>query len=188
MLKGEKVILREKRLEDAADDYRWRTDPELARLDAASSMRSTFSDYLVSYAEELRYPTLWQERFAIDTLDGKHIGNCMYFDIDEKKKQAELGILIGDREYWDKGYGADAICTLLDYIFSATEVERIYLHTLEWNVRAQKSFAKCGFAACGRSQRGGHRFVVMEVFRDKFKAARKKPARVPTGERQEGEA
>ncbi len=40
MIKGKKVILREKRLEDAANDYRWRTDPELARLDGATSGES----------------------------------------------------------------------------------------------------------------------------------------------------
>jgi len=165
MLKGKRVILRAKRLEDAANDYKWRSDVELARLDAASPIKASFSDYLVSYAEELRYPTPWHERFAIDTLDGVHIGNCMYFDIDEGKKQAELGIVIGDRSYWGKGYGTDAICTLLKHIFETTKLERIYLNTLEWNIRAQKSFAKCGFKNCGRLLRDGHGFLVMEIYR-----------------------
>ena len=75
-------------LSDAAEDYSWRRDPELARLDAAPPSQLSFSIFLVSYAEELRHSSHRRRRFAIDTLDGKHIGNCMYYDIDEKKNQA----------------------------------------------------------------------------------------------------
>lgn len=175
MLKGEKVVLREKRLEDASNDYAWRADPELARLDAASPLSISFPEYLVGCSEELRYPTPWQERFAVDTLDGKHIGNIMFFDIDDRRKQAEMGIIIGDRAYWDKGYGTDAINTLLKYIFSTTPIERVYLHTLDWNLRAQAGFAKCGFKEAGRTRRDGFRFVVMEVYKEEFEGCERKP-------------
>ncbi|MFH1485978.1 MAG: GNAT family N-acetyltransferase [Chloroflexota bacterium] len=174
MLKGSKVILREKRLEDATSDYSWRCDPELARLDAASPMKSSFQDYLASYAEEINFPVPWQERFAIETMDGKHIGNCMYFDIDNHKREAELGILIGDRAYWAKGYGRDAVTTLLNYIFDTAGLERVYLHTLEWNIRAQKCFAKCGFNARRRVLKNGHRFILMEIHRDERDAVGEK--------------
>jgi len=165
MLKGRKVILREKRTEDAHNDYTWRCDPELARLDAAPPLAAPFSWFMASYSEELRYLSSGQRRLAVETLDGKHIGNCMYYDVDEEKKQAELGILIGERDYWDKGCGTDAVTTLVNHIFETTDLERIYLSTLDWNVRAQKCFKKCGFMPCGQLIRGGDNFIVMEIRR-----------------------
>ena len=169
MIKGKKVVLRKKRAEDAANDYAWRCDPEMARLDATAPLSMSFRDFLLSHTDELCYPSPRRQRFAIDTLDGKHIGNCMYYDIDEKRRQAELGILIGDRAYWDQGYGAEAVNALLEHIFSATRLQRVYLCTLDWNVRAQKSFAKCGFTPCGRLLRDGYNFIVLEVFRDTWR-------------------
>ena len=79
-----------------------------------------------------------RHRFAVETLDGKHIGNCAYYGVNETKGEAELGIMIGDRDCWDKGYGADAVGTLLDYIFRRTNLKRIHLKTLDSNIRAQK--------------------------------------------------
>ncbi|MCS7207118.1 MAG: GNAT family N-acetyltransferase [Dehalococcoidia bacterium] len=164
--KGQKVILREKSLADAADDYRWRSDEELARLDAAPPLRMPFQDFLRLYEEELRYPYPWSRRFAIDTLDGKHIGNCMYYDIDYTTGEAELGIMIGEKEYWNRGYGTDAVKTLLAMIFTETTLQRIYLHTLEWNVRAQRSFAKAGFVPVRTVRRNGQVFLRMEISRE----------------------
>ena len=163
MLKGNKVVLREKRLEDAKNDYEWKTNGELTRLDATLPLNVTFSEYLSSYAEELRYPHLMQRRFAIETEEGRHIGNCMYYNIDGNKGEAELGIIIGDRHYWDKGYGTDAVATLVKQIFEEPNLEKVYLHTLEWNIRAQRCFEKCGFTVCGHTVRNGHRFIIMEL-------------------------
>ena len=164
-LRGNKVVLREKRLEDAKEDYAWKTDPELTRLDAALPLRMTFQDYSGFYAEELRYPGWSRRQFGIDTLEGKHIGNCSYYNLDEFRGEAEVGIMIGDRSYWDKGYGAEAITILIDYLFRETKLQRVYLHTLEGNTRAQKCFTRCGFAPCGHKVRDGHNFVIMEIHR-----------------------
>ncbi|MCL0091257.1 GNAT family N-acetyltransferase [Dehalococcoidales bacterium] len=168
MIIGSKVILRNKKLADALNDYTWRTDAELAWLDAAPQLTTTFAQYLSDYAAELRYPSLTRHRFAIETLDGKHIGNCSYYDIDEIKGEAELGIMIGNRDYWDKGYGADAITTLLSHIFRQTKLNRIYLKTLDANIRAQKCFKKCGFTQYGHLNKDGYSFVLMELHRNQW--------------------
>ena len=164
ILIGNKVRLRPKHLKDAATDYSWRLDSELCRLDATTPTLSSFEEYLRDYAEELRYPNP-SHRFAIETLDGKHIGNCSYFNTDETKKEAELGIMIGDKAYWDQAYGADAILTLLNHIFSQTKLKRIYLKTLNWNIRAQKCFEKCGFVPCKQFIYRDHNFIIMEIRR-----------------------
>jgi len=126
MIRGEKVTLRDKRLSDARNDYAWRCDPEMARLDGASPLKMPLSEFLFNYTDELYYPSPLRRRFAIETREGRHIGNCMYYDIDEREKQAELGILIGDRDYWDKGYGTDAVNTLVNHIFDTTPLQRVY--------------------------------------------------------------
>ena len=182
LLTGEKVALREKRLTDAPRDYAWRTDPELAQLDAASPLRMSYPDYLRVFEDELRFPTPWSRRLTIETLDQVQIGNCMYYDIDYIGRKTELGILIGDRDYWGRGYGTDAVLTLLDHIFDTTQMTRVYLHTLDWNIRAQRSFAKCGFVPVRKVRRNGKDFILMEIGKEqRLLAARAKAAEVPNG-------
>jgi RimJ/RimL family protein N-acetyltransferase len=168
MIFGNKVTLREKRLADARNDYSWETDPELAELDAAIPVNAAFSQYLADYASELRYPPPTSRRFAIETLDGKHIGNCAYYNINETNGEAELGIMIGNRDYWNQGYGTDAVATLLNHIFSRTTFNRVYLKTLETNIRAHQCFQKSGFAPCGHLLKDGHHFLRMEIVRHQW--------------------
>jgi RimJ/RimL family protein N-acetyltransferase len=160
---GSKVKLREKKLSDVRNDFRWQSDPELARLDAAPALTMSFSIYLLDYATALHQSNSYRFPLAVETLDGKHIGNCTCYDIDEKKGEAQLGIMIGNRNYWDKGYGADAVNTMVDYVFQTTGLHRLYLKTLDWNQRAQKCFAKCGFIPYGHLKRDGYNFVLMEL-------------------------
>jgi RimJ/RimL family protein N-acetyltransferase len=161
MIFGKKLILREKRTDDAWNDYSWETDPELSRLDAAPVLTLSYSEYLEEYASG--------KRFAIETIEGEHIGNCSYYNYDEARGETELGIMIGNRDYWNEGYGTDAVSTLVDYIFNSTKLNRIYLKTLNWNDRAQKCFQKCGFNKYGESTRGRYNFTLMEIFRTDWK-------------------
>jgi len=165
LLKGQKVVIRPKRISDASNDYLWRRDEELTRLDAAQILKIPFSSFLLDYSDEIRHESPRRRRFAIDTLDGKHIGNCMIYNIDMRKSEAELGIMIGDRDYWDNGYGVDAVNTLVDHTFKTLTIDRIYLNTLEWNLRAQRCFRKCGFIPFKKQRRFSNTFVVMEILR-----------------------
>jgi RimJ/RimL family protein N-acetyltransferase len=164
--RGEKIVLREKTLDDARDDYAWRVDPELASYDAARPLRATFDEFNRLYSDELRYPSPYRHTFAVDDLGGKHIGNVMYYNIDERKGEAELGITIGDRDYWARGFGADTVRTFISYLFLTTSLNRIYLHTLDWNIRAQRSFRNAGFTALRTERRGGYTFILMEIRRE----------------------
>lgn len=169
MIISSKVILREKTPADAWDDYAWETDPELARLDAAPPPLSiSYSRFLSDYTNELYSSSTTSHRFAVDTLDGKHIGNCSYYNLDETRGEVELGIMIGNRDYWNEGYGTDAVTTLVNYIFRQTDLNRIYLKTLDWNTRAQKSFHKCGFTPYGQMAKDGYNFVLMEIYRSQW--------------------
>ena len=165
-LRGARVLLRDKRLEDAEQDYLWRSDPELARLDAAFPLTLSFDRYFKIFQDQLQYPTPGSHHFSTETLDGKFIGNCMYYDMDSINMQAELGIVIGDRDYWSNSYGYDVVTTLLDYLFTGRKLKRVYLHTLEWNKRAQRCFEKSGFKPVKMVHRLSQDFVLMEVWRE----------------------
>ena len=78
--------------------------------------------------------------------------------------------MIGDRDYWNQGYGTDVVNTLVSHVFSTTSLKRIYLHTLTWNLRAQKSFQKCGFVPLREVKRSGYEFLLMELTRDRWEA------------------
>ena len=169
-LRGAKVILREKRIEDAEKDYRWRSDPEIARLDAAYPLSMSYERYLKLFQDQLRYPTPGSHHFGTDAIDGTYIGNCMYYDLDSVRLEAELGIVIGDRDYWGNSYGYDAVTTLLNYMFTEINLNRVYLHTLDWNERAQRSFSKSGFKPVRTVRRMSQDFILMEVLREDWLA------------------
>lgn len=168
MITDTRIRLRFKRLSDAKDDYTWQTDPELARLDAAVPLDMSYQQYLAEYTFELCYPSLHRHEFGIDTPDGIHIGNCVYYNVNQVESKTELGIMIGNRNYWNQGYGVEAVKALLNYIFTKTKLERVYLTTLNWNIRAQKCFRKCGFKDCGQMSRDSYTFLLMAIHRDEW--------------------
>jgi RimJ/RimL family protein N-acetyltransferase len=161
---GDLVVLRAKKFSDVDRDYSWRSDPELAELDATTPIRLSIDEYGRHYRDEINYPSPWSARYAIETNEGVHIGNAMYYDIDRSKSQCELGIMIGNRDYWSRGYGTDAVLTLLRAIFEEAALQRVYLHTLAYNERAQKSFRKAGFTDLEPVHRDRKDFLKMEVF------------------------
>ncbi len=168
MITGSKIIIRKKSTVDAWNDYAWETDPELSHLDAVSPTTMPFSRYLSDYADELRYSLPTSRRFAVDTLANKHIGNCSYYNISKTRGEAELGIMIGNRNYWNKGYGTDIVTTLVNHIFRQTNLKRIYLKTLASNSRAQKCFQKCGFTPYSHLDKDGFSFMLMEIHRNQW--------------------
>ena len=168
MIISNKIILREKRLDDAENDYAWETDPELAQLDAAPVLTINFSQFLLDQSWQVCLSPPARRRFAVETMDGKHIGNCSYYDINKTKSEAELGIMIGNRGYWDRGFGTDVVTTLVNYIFQQANLDRIYLKTLGSNTRAHKCFQKCGFTPYGHVAKDGYDFVLMELARKQW--------------------
>jgi RimJ/RimL family protein N-acetyltransferase len=167
-LKGPHLRLRPKKLTDAPNDYAWRHDAELSRLDAASPLDCTFGEFVVYYGEAL-YDSDDPWRFAVETLgDDKHIGNIALYNVDNRRHEAEFGIMIGDPAYWDRGLGREATRILLDWAFTHHDFERIHLKTLEWNGRAVRSFAACGFVPCGKRVSGNYKFLIMEIKREDY--------------------
>ncbi len=142
---GEKVRLRPVEREDLPRFVRWFGDAEVRRH---------LSVYLpLSLVQEERWFERLTERLesgrevvlAIDTLDGVHIGNSGLHAIDWKNRSAELGIVIGEKDYWDRGCGTDAVRLLLRLAFGEMNLHRVYLRVDEDNLRGIRCYEKCGF-------------------------------------------
>ena len=167
-IEGKLTRIREKRVEDIPDEYAWRVDEELSRLDATRPLTMSYDDFLKYSKEEMQFPNFRSKRLAVETNEGVHIGNVMYYDLNMRNAETELGIMIGNKEYWGKGYGTDIVKTLLKHLFEDLKLERVYLHTLAWNYRAQSSFSKSGFREIRAVRRGGQDFLLMEVNRNSW--------------------
>lgn len=163
--RGRRTVIRRKRQQDVAEEYAWRSDPELAQFDASRAVQAAFEDYQRNWSFDYRFTDAAARTFAVEDENGCHIGNVMYYNLDSTRREAEIGISIGDRRGWSRGYGADALQAIVGRLFATLDINRLYLHTLDWNVRAQKAFAKAGFEVCGTSWRDGHTFIVMELGR-----------------------
>jgi RimJ/RimL family protein N-acetyltransferase len=170
LARGTLIILREKTLDDAEQDYDWRRDPELATFDAARPYNGSLKDYVSIFSDELRYPSPYRKTIAVEDFDGRHIGNVMYYNADFHRKEAEIGVTIGLREYWARGFGTDLLKTFVGYLFDSLALDRIYLKTLDWNLRAQRCFTKAGFARYGTSRRGEYNFILMDIRRGEYNA------------------
>ena len=166
---GRLVRLREKQPEDAPRDYEWRRDIELAAYDATRPITMSYKTFQKTMAEELRRPSKYRRTYAIEEIGGStHIGNVMYYGYDSLLREAELGITIGVREYWGRGYGTDAVRTHLEYAFEELELRRMYLHTLTSNIRAQRAFENAGFRHTRQVRRDGYQFERMEISREEL--------------------
>lgn len=158
MYSGKKVRLREYRKEDIPVAQNYINDPEVKRL------LHPGIPYLYTFEDEQKWfdnlsATKDVYSFAIETLDDKkYIGGCGVNKIDWKNRVAEVGIFIGDKEYWNKGYGSDAMKIMVEFIFHQMNINKVKLNVFSFNERAIKSYEKCGFKKEG--------ILRQEVYRD----------------------
>ena len=163
-----RLRLRVKNIGDATNDFRWKCDPEIARYEGSLPLVQSYYVYLRRYANDLNVIGENRKTLAIDAKNGQQIGNIMYYNARNSVGDAELGIVIGESHYRNQGYGFEAIVEFLRLIFSVERFNRIYLHSLDWNIRAQKCFERAGFRIVDQVARRGHDFVRMETSREKW--------------------
>jgi len=139
-------------------------DEELCHLDATELLTCSYEEFYLRYSAELEFPGL-THTLAIDTLDCIHIGTCSLFNFNLAGNSAEIGIMLGEKMYWGRGYGEDALNTFMLDIFEVSGLQSLILRTLDWNVRARTCFEKCGFVPRGDIVRGEQRFIIMQAMR-----------------------
>ena len=89
-------------------------------------------------------------RLAICTIDDNlYIGNIYLTGIDYVNRKATSHILIGNHDYWNGGYGTEAMHLLLDYAFNHKNLRRIEAIVLEDNIGSCKMHEKLGYKRAG---------------------------------------
>ena len=174
---GDKVGLR--RFEDTLTDeevrrvYRWSRDQAVLRWSGGVPTELSLEEFRERLRGDRSSNPNSRRAYFIVTRSGDLIGRVGCFAIDWDHKEAELGIVIGEQAYWGKGYGRDAVKTLVRHIFETTSLERMNLFTYTDNERAQRCFAASGFRAVGTARRfspdvGEFDGLEMEITRREF--------------------
>src|SRR5512136_1426779 len=138
MLKGEKVILRPLRQDDVVRQHEFNQDLELYGLMGDIPRVSPLERAQVFYESRAK-PDDNLAPFAIEA-DGKYISHCALMNLHHRYGNLDLTVMIGDRAYWGRGHGREAVKLLLEYGFHYLGARRIVLTTHAKNERALRCF------------------------------------------------
>lgn len=153
MIYGDRVRLRHVEREDLPQFVEWLNDPEVSQgltLHTPLSMaeeENWFENVLKGPIDER--PLVIE---AMEDDEWRMIGNSGFHNLDWRNRNAELGIFIGDKTYWDQGYGTEVVRLLLRHGFSTLNLYRIFLRVFEDNSRAIRAYEKAGFIHEGRQR------------------------------------
>jgi RimJ/RimL family protein N-acetyltransferase len=176
MIEGKLVNLRAREMTDVERMTRWINDREVTRFMGGGYPWSSDAEEAFVRATATVPMAFGDLRFAIDTKDGVHIGSCGLHRASPENRDAELGIMIGEKAYWSKGYGSDAVATLVRFAFEEMNLNRVELHVYDFNLRGQAAYRKCGFVEEGRMRQAHFSegkwddVVVMAALRDEWVA------------------
>lgn len=146
--RGRLVSLRAREPDEEPLIYQWFNDPEVTEHLTVRYPLSHGQER--EFLERVGYPNYNHADFAIETLDGKLIGACSLEQTRPENREATLGIAIGDKTYWDGGYGTDAMRVVCRFGFDMMNLHRIQLEVFAENERARHVYEKVGFRAEGR--------------------------------------
>lgn len=179
MIEGNIINLRAQDVADVDRILSWVNDKEVTRhLNARYVYPRLYEEQWIAgrASAPLSFTNV---HFAIETKDGTHIGGISFHSVSPEDRNAHLGMMIGDKQYWSRGYGTDALMTLLRFAFDEMNLHRVDLSVDASNSRAIACYRKCGFVEEGRMRdarygRGEYEDqLVMGVLREEFEAVRK---------------
>lgn len=177
---GKRIRLRAIEREDVPKFHEWVNDPEVTR-GLAMYLPLSMQDE-ENWFDRMSKVDPDEKPLAIEIRKGKGwklIGNCGVFGISLTNRSAELGIVIGEKSEWDKGYGAEAMTLLLQHGFETLNLNRIFLRVYEDNVRAVRSYEKAGFVLEGRQRQAVYKHgkyedvLFMSVLRSEWDSRKK---------------
>jgi RimJ/RimL family protein N-acetyltransferase len=179
MLRGETTNLRAIERADLERNLRWVNDREVTEHlllrypmseEAERAWIERVSSRPGSYTEGFNFAI----EVAVGEFAGEHIGNCGLEPAHPLDRSAELGIMLGAKEHWGRGYGFDSLRTLLTFGFRGLNLRRIWLRVDADHPRAITLYERLGFMGEGllRSAdwRRGHPVdvLVMGILRADF--------------------
>jgi RimJ/RimL family protein N-acetyltransferase len=149
-LVGKMVNLRLFTRADIPTLTRWINDPEV-RESIAATLPQTEKQ------EEEWFNKLGADDknivLGIETKEGVLIGSIGIHQINWRDRICTTGALIGEKEYWGKGYGTDAKMVLLNYIFNTLNLNKVCSGVIAYNKRSLRYSLHCGYKIEGRRRK-----------------------------------
>ena len=149
-LVGERIYLSPRNVEDVEIFTEWMNDFNITDYTGRSYQTMTLQEEKTYLEKEQNNKNVFA---IIDLETDKVIGNVGLHEINHINRTATLGIFIGNKNYWSKGYGTEAIQLILDFGFNNLNLNNIDLALMEFNQRALKCYEKCGFKKIGRKRK-----------------------------------
>ncbi|MEI7469945.1 MAG: GNAT family protein [Chloroflexota bacterium] len=175
MINGKKIRLRHAERADLPHFVRWLNTPDTRQyLDAIYPFSQIeeeqwFDNLLKSREAYLNF-------FVIETLETNEIvGTLGLHEVNQRNRWTELGIMIGDSANQNKGYGSDALRTLLRFAFEELNLNRVQLRVHDDNLRGIHVYKRCGFVHEGTLRQNlwkhgcYHDVHIMAVLRSEWK-------------------
>jgi RimJ/RimL family protein N-acetyltransferase len=146
MIKGDRVQLRAVDKDDLTRFVGWLNDPEV-RQGMSLFLPLSLSEEEQWFEAMLKRPPEEHPLMIEIDVQGEWIpaGNCGLFNIDWRVRAAEIGIFIGEKQYWNQGYGTEVMKLLLRHGFDTLNLNRLFLRVFENNPRAICAYEKAGF-------------------------------------------
>jgi RimJ/RimL family protein N-acetyltransferase len=171
MIAGEHVILRAFERDDADRCYRWMNDPNIVRT-LKTRYPIAFQGE-VEWLERAMHPGPNERHFAIERKDDRtHVGNASIHDIDWVSRTGWFGLFIGEPAAWNRGFGGDAIQTLVRFAFDEMNLYKLRINVFDYNERAKHILLAQGFVQEGKLARefyrdgAYHDIVILSKFRE----------------------
>jgi RimJ/RimL family protein N-acetyltransferase len=180
ILRGEHVYLRATERDDVPLFIVWLNDAETTsflnmRAPMSAAMEERWFEGMVERQGKDHY------HYMICMLEGdRPIGSLTLFAVDYVNGNAGIGISIGEKSLWGKGYGTDAMNALLDFGFGMLRMERLWLEVYDFNKRARRSYEKSGFVSEGMERHAVYKqgryldVELMSMLRDEWAALPRK--------------
>ena len=187
MILGERIRLRRNERADISKFVGWLNDPDVRRylsLNMPISMASEeqwFENMLKLPASEQPFAIEIRKISPENETDAwQMIGNCSFMNMDHTARSAEVGLFIGDKSCWNKGYGTDVMRLLLHFGFETLNLNRIFLRVDEANKGGIRAYEKAGFVQEGHLRQAVYRdgkyfdFLIMSVIRSEWNSGEHK--------------
>ncbi|MCL5935585.1 MAG: GNAT family N-acetyltransferase [Firmicutes bacterium] len=151
-LKGSMVMVRSMTQSDLPKLVQWKNDPEIADLVRGAPIYTNLTMETKRFEKSLENGEAL--RLMLCTGEGESIGFMVITDLDKPNKKANLGMLIGEKQYWNRGLGSEAMEVILKHFFDNLGFNRIGLEVFEYNLRARHMYRKVGFVEEGIQRQG----------------------------------
>lgn len=153
MIYGQRIRLRAIEKEDIPRFVVWLNDPEVRRgISIYLPFSTVDEEHWFERMQELpqyEHPLVIEVRQAGKAETWVPIGDIGFHKVDWRNRSAEFGIVIGDKAYWNQGYGTEAVKLIVCYGFQSLNLNRIFLRVFANNPRAIRAYEKAGFTREG---------------------------------------